>query len=53
MVMVWAVNDGCPKQTVVIKRKLNNKRFMASSINTYKSVGTTGTIEAIKNLPAE
>ena len=27
-----------------IERKLNNKRFMASSINTYKSVGTTGTI---------
>jgi hypothetical protein len=26
---------------------------MASSINIYISVGTTGTIKAIKNLPAE
>ena len=29
------------------------KRFMASSKNIYKSAGTTGTIKAIKNLPAE
>ena len=29
------------------------KPFMASSINIYKSGGTTGTIKAIKNLLAE